>query len=661
MATKKNTTSTSKKANVKAENLEKLVKEEKNVEEKLEEMENFLEESNKPKKNMFVNFLLIILFFAALGFFMILLADRNTSIFDLVTNLLLILFSIFFVAISLTYNRNKKGMIGFSALLLIGYFALSINNEINVFKTPIATVPDFSGKSLTEVMKWASKNNITINQEYEYSDMVSEYKIISQNVKKDSNMNDLKEITVSVSEGANPSKEIIVPNMVTWDDERVLKFVKDNYLSNVSVEFVESDKAQNTVIEQSASGNLHRDDPLKLTFSYGEELGFNEVTLIDFTNKSKFEVEFYMKQHQLNYEFDEDFDKSIKRGYVKTQKIKAGEVVPINDLVINVTISKGPKIKVPELVKYSMTEITEWAIKNKLKLTFSDKYDSSVKENSIISVSKGKDEIVEQGSVIEVVISRGALKMPKFKSLTDFYTWANKYGIDYEEVHEFSSNVPAGEVISYSYKKGQAIKTGDTIKVTISDGNKKTVPSLKGLSKSEAIKKLEDVGLKYTFIYSNSNTVKKNYVIGQSISSGSEISEGVTITVTLSNGEKDESSSSQRKATPETNKKDSDKGNTPTPTPTPQPDPTPTPQPDPTPSCNQCTITGLKNIIRDNLNGGFNAVSAALRSSIQSQCSGVKVNISSDSTSGKVSGSFISGFQGGNTDSCSTISITLAN
>ena len=664
MATKKNT-NTSKKSSTtnrsKAEEIREIIEEVEEETKELEKVDDFYED-NKEKKHGFVNFLLVILFFISLGYFGLLLFDKNTSIFSLVTTLLLILFAVLFVVISMTYNRNSKRMIGLSTILLIGYFALGINNQINIVKTPITTVPDFSGKSLTEVMKWASKNDITINQEYEYSDMVDEYKIISQNVKKDTNIKDLKEITVSVSEGANPSKEIIVPSMIGWDTDRVIKYVKDNYLSNVTVEFVESDKAENTVIEQSASGNLKRDDELKLTFSYGEELGFSEVTLIDFTNKSKFEVEFYMKQNQLNYEFNEDFDKSIKRGYVKSQKIKAGEVVPINDIVVNVTLSKGPKIKVPDLTKYNMTEITEWAIKNKLKLTFSDKYDSSVKENSIISVSAEKDSILEQGSVVEVVISRGSLKMPKFKSVTDFYTWANKYGIDYEEIHEFSSTVPAGEVISYSYKKGQAIKNNDTIKVTISDGNKKEVPSLKGLSKSEAISKLDKAGLKYTFIYSSSNTVKKNYVISQSISAGSEISDGITITVTISNGEKEESTTNQRKANVETNKNNNNNNSNTNNNNNSGSNTQPTPEPEPAkPSCNSCTITGLKNIIRDNMNGGYSSVASALRSSIQSQCPGITVSINSDSTSGKAPGSFVSGFSGGSTDSCKTVSITLAN
>ena len=52
--------------------------------------------------------------------------------------------------------------------------------------------------------------------------------------------------------------------MVTWDSERVLKYVKDNHLSNVVVEFVMSDQAKDTVIEQNTSGTFRRNDELNL-------------------------------------------------------------------------------------------------------------------------------------------------------------------------------------------------------------------------------------------------------------------------------------------------------------------------------------------------------------------------------------------------------------
>ena len=420
--------------------------------------------------------------------------------------------------------------------------------------------PDFRGKNVTDVIQWASKNKIPVQQEYEYSDMILEYQVISQKAHFNKNGNKIKELTIAISEGPNPSKEIIVPNMVTWDSERVLSFIRENYLSNVVVEFTSSDKAKDTVIEQSISGNLKRDEELKLTFSYGEELGFDEVTLIDFKNKSRFEVEFYMKQNQLNYEFVDEFHSSIKKGLATKQDHEAGSKVHINDEMIKVTISKGPEIKVPNLEKMSLTEITKWAIKNKVKINFSDRYDDKIKENKVIEASSKEGDIIEQGSTLKIVISRGGLKMQTFKSLSDFYSWANKYNISYEEEHEFSDTVPAGEIIRYSYKNGDVIKNNDSIKIIISDGEKKTVPNLKGLSKDEVVSRLEKLGLKYTFIYNSSNSVKKNYVISQSISSGSEISSGVTITITLSNGEK-EASTNQRKTDTKSNNNSSNNNN----------------------------------------------------------------------------------------------------
>lgn len=509
-------------------------------------------EKNVKKKvrHIFVHTFLIILLLCSLVFFGLNIYNKETTAPDLINNLILTVFTIIFVAVSINYQKKNKSIIFVCGLLLFSYLILNFHGLDKIINIPSRSVEDFSGKSLTYVMKWAEANNITVKQEFEFSDMVSEYKVISQNISSGTKIKDLDEITISVSEGPNPSKEIIIPSMISWDTKRVVNFVKDNYLSNVEVEFVESDKAKDTVIEQNTSGSLKRDDELKLKFSYGEELGFDEVTLIDFTGMSKFEIEFFMKQHQLKYSFDEDFSNKEKRGYGMKQNIEAGKKVKVNDQEVKVTISKGPEIKVPNLEGMTITEVTEWAIKNKVKLEFSDKYDDSVSENEVISTNYSKGKIIEQGTVIKIVLSRGKLKMPKFKSFNEFREWADKYEIKYEEKHEFNDSVAAGEVISYSYKTGDTIKNDDTIIVKISDGKKCEVPNLKGLTKKEAISKLEKVNLKYNFVYKASNDIAKDKVISQSISAGSEVSSGTTITVTLSNGKKESSSNSSNSSKP---------------------------------------------------------------------------------------------------------------
>ena len=610
----------------------------------IEEDMGELQESSSNWKHILLNGFLVIVLLLSLVYFGISIFDKDALLLSFINHLLLTIFTILFVAIGITYNQKKRGIVTIGSIVLASYFIINMLGTSSIVVSPIRTVENFSGKNLTYVMKWAEKNHIQINQEYEYSDMIEEYMIISQNVQSGTKLKDIDEITVSVSEGPNPSKEIMVPSMLTWDSERVIHFIKDNYLSNVTVEFVQSDKAPNTVIEQNTSGNLKRDDEIRLIFSYGEELGFSEVAIPDFTGQSKFEVEFFMKQHQLRYDFNEEFHEKIKKGHAIDQSVYAGKFVKVNDEKVIVTFSKGPKIVVPNFKGYTLEKVTEWAIQNRLKLKFSNQYDDSIKENGIISANYKEGDIIEQGTVVEFVLSRGALKMPKFNSLTDFYTWADKYQIAYEEVHEFSDSIPAGEVIRYSYKTGEAIKNQDTIRVTISDGSKKTVPNVKGLTKNEAASRLEKAGLNVSFVYRNSNSVEKGKVINQSISAGSEVSGGTTVTVTISNGPS---------ATPTPDP-------TPTPDSTPTPDPTPQPDPEPpTPQCNSCSIYGTRSVVLENLSGGYNAVESALRSHIQSQCPGITINITGDDTSGKAPGMLLGNPEGEYT-SCSTINIVLA-
>ena len=515
---------------------------------KIEKKEDNNKERNNSKKIVVkkspgTNLLLCLLVIVSLIQFIIILISKDSSISDLINNLIITIFTVLFSIVGITYKRNNKKLLLVSGLILLSYFILNINNTFSFVKSPISVVPDFSNRSLTEVMKWASKNNILVNQDYEYSDMIQEYRVISQSVDSGKSVSGIKEIDISISDGPNPYKEIIVPSMIGWDDERVINFVKDNYLENVNVEFVKSSKPVDTVIEQSSSGNLKRNDELKITFSYGEELGYEGYNLMDFTNKSKFEIEFFMKQHQLKYEFEYVFSSKIKRGFGVKQNIEPGVKVNVNDTVVKVSISKGPKIIVPDLSKMSVNEITEWAIKNKLKLDFKDSYDDTVKEGEIIKTDKNEKDVLEQGTVVTVTLSRGNLKMPKFTSMNDFREWADKYGITYEEKHEFSDKVAIGEIIGFSYDEGDTIKNGDSISVTISDGKQVEDPNVVKSSKKDAISKLENAGLTYNISYKYSDSVQKDKVISQSISAGSKVGTGTTVSIIISNGKKPASSS----------------------------------------------------------------------------------------------------------------------
>ena len=494
---------------------------------------------DKKKKNTIINILVILTIVSCLGFFGGTILN-GVNLKDIVLALLLLLFTVFFVSVSVTNPSKKKGSNILALIVLIIYQAFGCLVMFNIIKMPtIKVMENLVDKSLSSAVKWTTDNKIDLEQIYEYSDVVSEYHVIYQNVKPGTKLKNVKKLILTISEGPNPSKEIIIPSMIGWESETVLKYIEDNHLTNIKVEFVKSTSKANTLIEQSKSGNVRRNEEIKFVFSYGEERDFSEIKLSNLTNKSKYEAMFYLAKNGIKYEFVYDFSDSIKKDNVISQNVEPGTMISLtgeNVVTVKVTISKGPKIIVPDLKAMSVEEVTSWIIKNKLKVEFKDAYDENIAENKIISASHNKGDAVSEGTVITITISNGKLRMPSLKSLSEFREWATKYNINYDEQHEFSDSVAIGDVIRYSYKKGDTIKNNDTIIVTISDGKKISVPSVIGLTKSAAEAKLKSAGLNYNFVYRYNSNVEKGKVSNQSISAGSTVSAGTTVTITISNG-----------------------------------------------------------------------------------------------------------------------------
>lgn len=593
----------------------------------------------KPNLLIILTFLVLI---GGLGYFILSLFNFS-SLGDVINGLLVLGISLFFVAVCFT-NPSKRRTTSYLALgSLFIYQVLGCLVGLGSVTWPTNnTVGNFVGKSMTDAIEWATANGITLNQEYEYSDMIPEYHVINQDVAVGTKVKSIKSLTIAISEGASPYKEVVIPNMIGWDTERVLEFIEKNYLTNVLVDFVQGNENENTLIDQSISGNVQRNEEIKLVFSFGDERHYSEVKLIDLSDKSQFQAEFYLKQYGIQYEINYDFSDKVKRGNVISQSIKAGEIVSISGedaTVVVITISKGAKITVPDLKKMNVSEITNWVIKNKLKIEFKDRYDDATKENDVLDANYNKGDVIEEGTLITITLSKGKLTMQKFNSYTEFREWADGYGILYEEQHEFSDTVDAGEVIKYSYNVGDTIKNKDVVIVTLSDGKKVEVPNVRGLTKTEATNKLNNAGLGYSFVYKYSNDVDKGKAISQSISSGSVVSKGTTVTVTLSNGPKPSSEDSGG------NTGEGSGGNT---------------NP-PTPVCTPKTYTigrDLNNIFANY--SGFDSVSSQLYSFFASNYPEVKISVVGVDGGDATSGSYIGGIgPGSEITSCNSSPYTI--
>ncbi len=618
------------------------------------------EQKSKRKKNKVCYFFLTLALLSTLVLFGSSLykgLNESIELENLITLLLSTVFVIFFIFTGIIAGRKGKTptILASLTLILLNFFELTL--QFNLLNLPNKKLENFTNKSLTEVVKYAEKNNIELTQIYEYSDMVEEYNIIGQNITSDTDLKKVKNLTVAVSEGPNPDKDVIIPNMLTWSDEAVIKFVKENNLNNVEIEFIESAKLKNTVIEQVGNGNRKRSDPLKLTFSLGEKEEITDIKLIDLTNKTKFEAEFWLKQHAILYDLEKDFSTKIKRDYITKQSEKIGTIIKPNDTKIKLTISKGPKIKVPDLKKMNMAEITEWIIKNKLKIEFTDQYDDKIKDNMVIKANYNKGDIIEQKTLVSITLSKGKLKMPKINNLDELKSWAEKYGITFQEEYEFDSLVKKGEIIKTSHKEGETIKNNETIIVTISQGKKTKVPKLIGLKKQAVITKLKEVNINYNFIYQDNEKVEKDIVLAQSMKEGSEVAENTTITITLSTGKKKTNTTNNNYVTPNTNKDKTNNSNSNNNNSNNNNNTNNT-----QPTCKEQTYTitsQLTNVFMNN--DGYTAVSNALYSYFANNYQNVKISVIGVSDTGMSPGSYVSGLKPGNKiTSCNTTPYTIS-
>jgi beta-lactam-binding protein with PASTA domain len=140
-----------------------------------------------------------------------------------------------------------------------------------------------------------------------------------------------------------------------------------------------------------------------------------------------------------------------------------------------------------------------------------------------------------EGTIVAITVSSG----PPTVTLTDLTQLTQQQAVDrlrreglqVEVVMATSPTVPIGLVIGQSPAQATAVPVGSTVKITVSSGAQAvTVPSIKGLTESDAITLLGQVNLRYA----NGGTVPNNQMVGQVVSqqpaAGTMVAPGSTVT-----------------------------------------------------------------------------------------------------------------------------------
>lgn len=475
--------------------------------------------------------------FVSTFLYMIYTIVSSGSVFHYISSILSVCISVgftfFYIRTSLyldsTNHKLFRIYIIVAAVLLSFYSLFQIFTSSGIIKFGKQdTVLDFYGKEITEVVAWADERDILVEQVYEYSDTLEQYKILSQDIEVGTLIKNIKKIKVSVSDGPNPEKEAIIPDMTGWNLDKVIKYIDDNYLTNVKISFQFHDSIKKDLIfYQDVKNSIKRNEEVNLKCSLGKYVDLKNLKMDNLVGMDTFHAILFLERNALTYSIQYVYSEEVEEGIVLKQSVNNWDVVdPKNHSTIIITVAKKSEISIPDLKKFSATEITKWATQNKIKVSFKEEYDDTIKKGKVISYEPIKDTVVNVGDTISVIISKGAIYMPRFTDIDSFKKWANENDVFYDIDYQFSNGVKSGSLISSSHKQGQIIKNSDTIQLVISQGGSTIIPNLVGMSKDEA-----------TSSCSKSNIICKfegdGKVSKQSMRAGSNVPINTTINVTL--------------------------------------------------------------------------------------------------------------------------------
>lgn len=500
--------------------------------------ENKKERKKREKRKFKIELCLQILFLLFSIFLMgySILFVKENIVLTLITDVLLVIIALFFLFQTFSNKEKHKLLLkNMSYILLLTFIGVTFITRFLENKE-VLLLGDFTNQKVSEVLTWADANKIQIEQSFEYSDEVEEYGIIRQDLIPATPLKDVSILKLVISLGPNYDKKVILSDLSGLSLERLQEEINKLYLNNVEINYEINDEFEkDTILKQSFKGEMRRNDKVIFTLSLGNKENLEALTMIDLKGKSKFEAVLWLEQNGISYSFQTDFS-TEKIDTVLSQDIKEGtEIKPLQSKV-NLILSKGEKIIVPNLLLMTSDEIVNWIVENDLKIEFSDRYDTKIELGKVIEANYKENDEISSGTLIKVVTSKGQLKMPKFNSVAEFRTWASTYNITYKEDYQMNDSVKKGDIIKFSYTEGDVIDLTSTITVTISSGKAITIPNFYGKNKTTILSSCNNLGLNCSFYDAGYSSLSNGLALSQNMKVGSIVTQGTYVKIGLSKG-----------------------------------------------------------------------------------------------------------------------------
>ena len=257
------------------------------------------------------------------------------------------------------------------------------------------------------------------------------------------------------------------------------------------------------------------------------------------------------KHSEVDFVEEKPKKKKKKKGNGKKKIVIAAiaGVIAVIAVVIGILYAVGViggGIEVPNLVGMTTEEAEAELNELGLKMEVGEEVPSDeIEEGLIASQTPDEGETVEEGDTVTVMLSSGKptgqvpslVGRPYDEDSIRALLEASNYqlgSVTYQE-----SDAEEGEIINQDPGAGTEAEEGTSVNVVVSKGtDKRTVPTLVGLSVDEAKQAIVDAGFTVGSIsYAESTVYKQNIVMEQQYDAGEKLEEGTKINIVVSKGE----------------------------------------------------------------------------------------------------------------------------
>jgi beta-lactam-binding protein with PASTA domain len=376
---------------------------------------------------------------------------------------------------------NIKAIIIAAAVLLL----LAVASYF-LFFSPKIEMPDFIGKTRSDVAAWVKQQGIVtsgvvFDDTYDFDSQ--EGTILTQNVPAGKKVKNNVKLNFMLSLGPDPEERIKVPDLETMTKDEIQQWINENkLLKTKTVTAYNNEVVENNVIDYSFSGcdedNFTRGCTLKINVSKGPAPA-GKVTVEDFEKKPYATVEAWAKANKINLVKVEQYSDKIDLDYVISQSIASGKTIKEGDSM-TVVVSKGVAVYMPDMTGWTKKQVSTWNKKNPtVFIDMEEKalYSTSAKD-TVLAQSLAAGALIDPAELIELTMSLGNIvdvpdgfvgsEYHDRHGLHDWKDEQNELGanITVNRIDEFSDDVPYDKIIRYD----NGVYVGGTLNVWISKG-----------------------------------------------------------------------------------------------------------------------------------------------------------------------------------------------